>query len=271
MQTSKHAPKLPSESLAQSKASKLKNDKARATRLLGRLRWKAELLMASYWKAIESINVEKQHSEHDQSKTPNMKITRAKHVESMFRIDFFEWYTLLERYITDCLAIFGVTVSGTAPKINFNALKLITNPELRRTHPLASHAFHANLLEALDDEACPLHHAFGVQHIRVQLGLAKDYRNAWKDANKEDGTSHSSKHDELDRRKNVELHDLQLEHMLTVLIEGAEHSHAIVQAHENPNANGTTTPRQHAGQDQGMMEIEEDLPFEFMEDAMDLD
>jgi hypothetical protein len=58
------------------------------------------------------------------------------------------------------------------------ALRYATNPGLHRTRPLAFHAFHANLLEALDDEKCPLHDALGTQDVRFQLGLAKDYRNA---------------------------------------------------------------------------------------------
>jgi hypothetical protein len=74
-----------------------------------------------------------------------------KQAESMFKVDFFEFYTLLERYISTSLEIMGVQVSGTAPRTNVNALKYITNPDLHRTRPRALHAFHANLLDALDD------------------------------------------------------------------------------------------------------------------------
>jgi hypothetical protein len=52
-----------------------------------------------------------------------------KQAESMFKVDFFEFYTLLERYISTSLEIMGVQVSGTAPRTNVNALKYITNPE----------------------------------------------------------------------------------------------------------------------------------------------
>jgi hypothetical protein len=55
MKTSKYAPKTPAETLAQSRAEKQKQEKDRATRLLGRLRWKAELLMLSYYKALEIV------------------------------------------------------------------------------------------------------------------------------------------------------------------------------------------------------------------------
>lgn len=52
---SKFAPKTPLESLVQSKAEKLKQDKAKATRLLNRLQWKAESLAKSYLRAIEIL------------------------------------------------------------------------------------------------------------------------------------------------------------------------------------------------------------------------
>lgn len=61
MKTSKYAPTTPAESLAQSKAEKLRKDKERTTRLLGRLRWKAELLMLSYLKTMEIAQSQAQH------------------------------------------------------------------------------------------------------------------------------------------------------------------------------------------------------------------
>lgn len=68
MKTSKYAPKTPAENLAQSRAEKLKQDKDRATRLLGRLRWKAELLVMSFCRALDIINTENQCiGQHDSS------------------------------------------------------------------------------------------------------------------------------------------------------------------------------------------------------------
>jgi hypothetical protein len=55
MQTSKYAPRTPAETLAHSRSEKLKQDKENSTRLLGRLRWKAEMLMVSYYKALEIV------------------------------------------------------------------------------------------------------------------------------------------------------------------------------------------------------------------------
>ena len=61
MKTSKYAPRTPAQSLAQSKADKLDQDKKRATRLLGRIRWKAELLMVSYYRTMEIVRADTQH------------------------------------------------------------------------------------------------------------------------------------------------------------------------------------------------------------------
>jgi hypothetical protein len=286
MKTSKYAPKTPAETLAQSKADKLKQDKDRVTRLLGRVRWKAEMLMVSYMRTMEIVEATAQENEHRQSQhamgsgassVSNSQSQYSgrretdfaqKQAESMFKVDFFEFYTLLERYITDCLAIFGVSVSASAPRTNFNALRYETNPDLHRTRPMASHAFHANLLEALDDEKCPLAGSLGLQDVRVQLGIAKEYRNAWKDADSKANISSS------DTRANISLQDLQLEHMLRNIIGGCDLAHEAVQQHSNGTMNGSSLtsrdfePKTTYGYTS--MEIE-DTPFEYMDDAMDLD
>ncbi|KAG9186209.1 hypothetical protein G6011_02765 [Alternaria panax] len=269
MKASKYAPKTPAESLAQSKADKLKQDKDRVTRLLGRVRWKAEMLMVSYMRTIEIVQAAAQQDGDHQSQHTMGSGASSKQAESMFKVDFFEFYTLLERYITDCLVIFGVSVSASAPRTNFNALRYETNPDLHRTRPMASHAYHANLLEALDDEKCPLATSLGLQDVRVQLGIAKEYRNAWKDADTKANLSSGD-----DGRANISLHDLQLEHMLRNIIGGCDLAHEAVQQHSD----GTTTGRVLTSQDfeakttygYTSMEIE-DTPFEYMDDAMDLD
>jgi hypothetical protein len=282
MNNSKYAPKTPAESLAQSKANKLKQDKERVTRLLGRLRWKAEMLMVSYMRTIEIVQAaqqDEQHQIHHSMGSGASSVSRnpaqhsacreinlvQKQAESMFKVDFFEFYTLLERYITDCLAVFGISVSASVTRQNFNALRYETNPDLHRTRPLASHAFHANLLEALDDEKCPLHGSLGLQDVRVQLSIAKEYRNAWKDA---DAKSNISNGD----RANMSVQDLQLELMLRNLIGGCDLAHGVVQGHDSTaNGNGLTS-RDFEPQAYGYTSMEiEDAPYEFMDDAMDLD
>jgi hypothetical protein len=284
MKTSKYAPKTPAETLAQSRAEKSKQEKERATRLVGRLRWKAEMLMLSFYKTLEIVRAadaqQNGHSgtdpisvSHCDSLLMKQQTNRMKRqAESMFKIDFFEFYTLLERYITVCLGILGITVSGAAPQTNINALRYITNPDLHRTRPIASHAFHANLLGALDDEKCPLHASFGVTGVREELGIAKEFRNAWKDA---DERVIASKWDnEIDEsRKNITLHDSQLEGMLRALLAGCEHAHGVIQEYTAVHNNGngfSSRDFETLSHSQNSMNLE-DTPFEYTDDAMELD
>jgi hypothetical protein len=281
MKTSKYAPKTPAETLAHSRAEKLKREKEKATRLLGRLRWKAELLMASYYKALEIVRAaDAQQNSHSSADSLSVSSRNAfitaqanlfkKHAESMFKVDFFEFYTLLERYITTCLATLGINVSGSVPQTNVNALRYITNPDLNRSRPIASHAFHANLLQALDDEKCPLHASFGVHDVRIELGLAKDFRNAWKDA---DERVFVSRWDNNSSEKNITLTDSQLEGMLRALLSGCEHAHGVVQQYSDVPTNGNSfTSRDFENQSHDYNDVHsEDTPFEYMDDAMELD
>jgi hypothetical protein len=261
MKTSKYAPKTPLEQLKQSRADKLKQDQDKVTRLLGRLRWKAELLMVSYFKAMEVLQASAQHGEDHTLQSA------AKQAESMFKVDFFEFYTFLERYITLCLATIGVSVSASAPRENVNTLRYITNPDLQRTRPLASHAFHANLLEALDDEQCLLHKSLGAQDVRIQLGLAKDYRNAWKDADEQtwaNGTGSPN--------KNIRLPELELEAMLRILVVvGCAQAHDVVQAYTGiSDANLESRDFEFSMHGHDAMVVS-DVPLEYMDDAMELD
>ncbi|KAF2030994.1 hypothetical protein EK21DRAFT_88515 [Setomelanomma holmii] len=266
MKTSKYAPRTPAESLAQSRAEKLRKQKENGTRLLGRLHWKAELLLLSYYKALEIVRA----AEAQGIAQAGLDAT-SKQAEAMFKVDFFEFHTLLERYITTCLAVFAITVSGSAPQTNVNALRYLTNPDLQRTRPVASHAFHANLLEALDDETCPLHASFGGQDVRVQLGIAKDFRNAWKDA--DERVIASKWDDDKDgARKNITLHDSQLREMLQALVMGCEHAHAVLQAYTLPaSSNGVTSCDFQPQTDGHTNGHSDDTPFEYMDDAMELD
>ncbi|KAF1979554.1 hypothetical protein BU23DRAFT_446754 [Bimuria novae-zelandiae CBS 107.79] len=273
---SRYAPKTPLETLVQSKAEKLKQDKAKATKLMNRLQWKAESLAMSYLRATEILRAEIDQNGNIDSRIELryafMRTTNSKLAEAMFKVDFFEFYTLLERFISTVLEIMGVFVSGNAPRTNVNALKYITNPDLHHTRPRALHAFHANLLEALDDPNCPLHASLGNQEVRIHLGLAKDYRNAWKDADEK--ATKTSNYGKGESRKNVRLEELDLDNMLRYLLAGCERAHSVVQERPDANPDNFTSRdfEQLAQQQTTDMSVEmEDAPFEFMDDAMDLD
>lgn len=267
MNSSRYAPKTPLEQLKQSKAEKLKNDKDKAEKLMDRLRWKAEVLCGSYDKAINNLQASELHD------GPENEF--KKKAESMFKLDFFEFYTFLERYLTHCLASVGVSVSGNLPRENFNALRYITNPDLHRTRPLATHAFHANLLEALDDEKCPLHPAFGTQAARIQLSLAKDYRNAWKEADGKRGSTNGYMNRE-GSPKSVSLPEFELVAMLETIIEACDNANTIVQAYGGTSIDVKSLssrdfePATHSHDAM----VTSDVPFEYMDvatDEMELD
>ncbi|RMZ73637.1 fungal specific transcription factor [Pyrenophora seminiperda CCB06] len=282
MNTSKYAPKTPAERVAQSKAEKLKQDKERVTRLLGRLRWKAEMLWVSYMRTMEIIQATaaaQQHQDQSQHDKHTMGSgTSSTQAETMFKIDFFEFYTLLERYMTDCLALFGISVSAAVtPRQNFNALRYEVHPELHRTRPLASHAFHANLLEALDNAEGPLAGSLGEVRVRAQLGRAKEFRNAWKDVSTGQRNGNGNGNAGGEGKAVLQLQDLGLQDMLQEILWGCEEAERVVQAYDNKEERLTTRdfePKSTTGTTMydggGSMEIE-DMPFEYMDDAMDLD
>lgn len=248
--------------------------------------------MASYIRAMEILYAEVNHPGHSLGGNREVKHPfflgkssvrvpipfrgtlkadfRKKQAESMFKVDFFEFYALLERYITLSLSILGVSISASAPRTNVNALRFLTNPDFARSRIEASHQYHANLLEALDDSSNPLHNALGTQDVRIQLGLAKDYRNRWKDAD-EKLTQWAS---EEEIRRRVNLGDLELEKMLQIILSGCDHALNIVHGkRDSPSYESAYTSRDiepdgYSAYD--TMEVD-DTPLEYMDDAMDLD
>ncbi|PVI07426.1 hypothetical protein DM02DRAFT_326602 [Periconia macrospinosa] len=270
MQKSRYAPKTPLENLKQSREEKFAKDKDKAARLLIRVQWKAETLMESYARAAKILISEEQNGHSNgHSRVQSVSLdTRSKQAEAMFKVDFFEFYTLLERYITICLAILNVYISSVPARTNVNALRFITNPEWAKTRPEASHAYHANLLDALNKESCPLYASLGNPEVMAQLALAKDYRNAWKDLDIEKSSEDYGHNEE---RKNIRLQDLDLQIMLELVVTGCIHAHGTVQSHSGPDLNKVTSkdfePSAFPDMDANM----EDIPFEYMDDAMDLD
>ena len=82
---SRYARKTSLETLLQSKAEKLKQDKARATRLLNRLQWKAESLAVSYLRAIKILRTEAgQNSNIDDRAELRYSFIRATNSVSQF-------------------------------------------------------------------------------------------------------------------------------------------------------------------------------------------
>ncbi|KAF2478280.1 uncharacterized protein BDR25DRAFT_251018 [Lindgomyces ingoldianus] len=282
LKNSKWADRTPAEAHVFTQEQRIAQEKEKATRLLGRLRWKAESLIASYNRALDILstapgNLDGRHlrypfmlglgvvspavTPHEQAREAEMQKRRA---ESMFKLDFFEFYALLERYITQCLSILGVHVTANALGPNIG-LRLLTNPNAPRTvqsngmnQVHSSHRFHENLLEMLDQGDNPLHQALGRQDVRIQLGRAKEYRNKWKDADEKLTVSKWTPEDDP-----IKLRDLDLERMLSTIFGGLEHAQSVV--NQSLGNSGMLLYQRD-------VDIDDDsMPYEYMYDPMDLD
>ena len=165
----------------------------RYTRLVRRLKWKLQFLVQGY----------------DRATARSVNPLLAAEAELMFKLDFFEYYMLLERALVHLLGVFGTTVSRDFSEQHLQALaeggplgrrgmngstpggfgrdgagggpdKTPPAQSPAATAPVFAHRYHANVLEALDNAENPLHEILGTGEVRRQLGRAKDLRNRWK-------------------------------------------------------------------------------------------
>ena len=171
--------------------------------------------------------------------------------ETMFRVDFFEWYVLLERCLVCLLASVGVSVSagydpgtrsdrehrlGAADRVGAprevngvvrDEASLIGDSRAFANTGGYGHRFHENVLMALDDKTRnPLHEVLGRGRVREYIGVAKEFRNRWKDV---DESTSGMNAEELEvvldrrmRRYEKILKDLNLDEMLGCILEALE-------------------------------------------------
>lgn len=172
----------------------------RYTKIVRRLRWKLPFLAAGYRQAVDRVG-----------RDP----AGVAEAELMFKLDFFEYYMLIERALVHLLGVFGIDVPrgycSPSEGSNINSSDNNNNKNInnsndnggarRESRGLAAsiwgdggprprsrprHRYHANVLAALDREDNPLHAALGTGEVRRQLGRAKDLRNRWKTAGDDD-------------------------------------------------------------------------------------
>lgn len=194
----------------------------------------------------------------------------------MFKLDFYEYYMLLERALVHLLGVFGITVSSGRSHTNGNGSG--------RTHENANgaarstHQYHHNVLAALDSKQNPLHPVLGVGEVRQHLLRAKELRNRWKyvddpaepGAARANGASTRGEGD-LDRitgRAPLESYDL--DSMFASIFDGFDQGYAIAEAWIDDlahRANMVPDPDMSAAQVRRL--AEEEAEFDFIVDAMD--
>ena len=172
--------------------------------------------------------------------------------ETMFRVDFFEWYVLLERCLVCLLASVGVAVSagydprngrgedewrregrvGSERYVNGTGGEgVIGDSKMFASTGGYGHRFHENVLVALDSEAKnPVHEVLGKGRVRDFIGVAKEFRNRWKDVDERGQTNGEELEVVMDRKlKRYEkiLKDLNLDEMLGCILEALERAKGV--------------------------------------------
>lgn len=183
-----------------------------------RMRWKLPFLGQAYRAATDrDLNTPEDRAE----------------AELMFKLDFFEYYMLLERALVHLMGVFGVRITGAfgagagarpgaaRPK-NANGNGNGTGSAGGGAQVQSDHRFHANVLDALDDPRNPLHPVLGDGDARYALARAKELRNRWKNADEPGGGS-------VVTAAARPLEDYDLERILESIFNGLEGAYVIAE------------------------------------------
>ncbi|KAI5865364.1 hypothetical protein GGS23DRAFT_558884 [Durotheca rogersii] len=200
---------------------------SRFLKIIARLNWKLPSLKQGYMVAKNSAGKPRDQAEMH---------------EIQFKLDFHEFYMLVERALVRLLAVFGVAVDGGAPRPDAGAF-----PGQQQQH-----RYHANVLAALDNAENPLHRVFGQPEVRRQLLRAKELRNRWK---------HADDEDEPRRPPPAPLQAYNLELIVATVLQAIDQAHVLAVQYIRENSGGLAAGQSNPAAD------EED--WEFMVDAMD--
>ncbi|KAJ5189925.1 hypothetical protein N7472_008939 [Penicillium cf. griseofulvum] len=179
---------------------------ARFMKIVARLRWKLPFLAEGYRLATLEIG-------------DVVSVEDVAHAEIMFKIDFHEYYALLERAIVHLLAVFNISVTSSprGPPDIGNGIG----------RPVGIHRYHANVLEALREQSTPLSPVLGGGHVYLQLQKAKELRNRWKTA---DLTS-EEREKQGERKDVATLASFDFEGIISDIFGGLEESYIRAKEH----------------------------------------
>ncbi|KAL3489973.1 hypothetical protein BJX62DRAFT_144491 [Aspergillus germanicus] len=170
--------------------------------------------------------------------------------EIMFKLDFHEYYALLERALVHLLGVFGIAVSGVPKNAGWAGS--------------ASHRYHANVLDALDAKSSPLRSVLGSSSGErfTQLKRAKELRNRWKtaDLSQEEKEREEAGFYSARAQRVMPLESYDLEKILTVIFEGLEDAYRLAETYATEH-DTVSNGRGEAGG--------ADMDWDFIVDAMD--
>ncbi|KAJ5817323.1 hypothetical protein N7447_009556 [Penicillium robsamsonii] len=179
---------------------------ARFMKIVARLRWKLPFLAEGY--RLATLEIGELVSAED-----------VAHAEIMFKIDFHEYYALLERAIVHLLAVFNISVTSSprGPPDNGNGIG----------RPVGIHRYHANVLEALREQSTPLSPVLGGGIVYLQLQKAKELRNRWKTAD----LTREEREKQGERTDVVTLASFDFEGIISDIFGGLEESYIRAKEH----------------------------------------
>lgn len=201
---------------------------SRLRKIVARLKWKLPFLAEGYRLAT-------------QREAPAEVVA---HAEIMFKLDFHEYYALLERALVHLLGVFGIAVSA-APK---------------NAHGMGLHRYHANVIEALEARSSPLRGVFKTGDRLRQLRRAKELRNRWKtaDLSQEDINRDEFGFARNDRVSGLESYDL--EKILADIFDALEDGYQLAETHAAQTDVSRSSESRLA---------ESEIDWDFIVDAMD--
>lgn len=185
-------------------------------KIVARLRWKLPFLAEGYRLATQvTVN------------GVAMSPTDVSEAEIMFKIDFHEYYALLERAIVHLLAVFNISVSSSGGRMKPVAGLQSNGQGYHR--PAGIHRYHANVLDALTEETTPLTPILGSGYVHGLLRKAKELRNRWKTA---DMTQEERAQDPWEKGRAVlPLASYDFEEIFSGVFAGLEESYARARDH----------------------------------------
>ncbi|KXH31509.1 hypothetical protein CNYM01_06560 [Colletotrichum nymphaeae SA-01] len=234
----------------------------RYIQIVRRLKWKLPYLSHGYHHAIARPGSPLYGGETD-----------AEEAELMFKLDFYEYYMLLERALVHLMGVFGITVSRDGWVTTTTSTARQGNGTQQATH-----TYHQNVIAALEKEDNPLHGALGSGEVVFQLLRAKELRNRWKyaeDPADPDGNGSTgrgavaggkSSMAARERAGTAPLESYDLDRIFRYIFAGFDAGYAVaerwVQAEMGAGGAGG------GGVGGGVVEMDED-EFDFMVEAMD--